>query len=303
MFNSTSQEWKLIGVYKAQAGFQLRAWFTPVATDLYVFVFGGRTLLTALDDVILFNPVTLTWTPQLQVTGPPPAIFTATTSVDAISFLYGGFGGTTVVPGSLWVLDGLLGQWRLAPTTSELEPPALIGTTLTLVGRSLFLTLGFNTDSDLPSVWVYDLDSYAWSAEPVTASQPIARLGHTTSLYRRVLDSAPSAAAAPFPAQALIVFGGCRIEISAGGLSYTFLNDVHVFDVGTRTWNTTATGRGGPPGRRAFHAAALFYHPNGAAVYILGGTSFDNVRDDMWMLTVPELQWSPVDVDPVISTR
>ena len=92
---------------------------------------------------------------------------------------------------------------------------------------------------------VLDLDDLSWSTPTVTGTPPKARESHSATLVG---------------SDKLVVFGG-----SAEGEG-NYLNDVHILDVTTMTWNSPQV-QGEGPSRRDSHAAASVGH----RLVVLGG--------------------------------
>ncbi|KAG0175037.1 hypothetical protein DFQ28_002329 [Apophysomyces sp. BC1034] len=110
------------------------------------------------------------------------------------------------------------------PTTGEV-PPALVGSSTTVIGNKLFVFGGRLARSRrmINHLYILDLTTLTWSrhiAPPDSAPPPQPRYFHSVNIYKHYL----------------VVFGGMSHLTHAREEGITALNDVCLFDLNTLSW-------------------------------------------------------------------
>lgn len=106
--------------------------------------------------------------------------------------------------------------------------------------------------------------------KPTNNFYPTKREGHSTTV---VVTDSPK----------LYVFGGCYLDISC-------YNDLYVYDVSSQSWAESSTLQvsGQIPMPRGKHTASLV----DGSLWIFGGSSEENYRNDVYQLDVHTLRWT-----------
>lgn len=144
--------------------------------------------------------------------------------------------------------------------------PAVSGHSMVQWGNKLLFLGGHSKDiSDNVTVRFIDLESHEWGTLEATGKVPEARGGQSVSLV----------------GSKLIMFGG-------EGKDRRLMNDVHVLDLDTLTWNIVETIQT-PPSPRFDHTAAV--HAN-RYLQIFGGCSHSIFFNDLHVLDLETLEWS-----------
>jgi len=170
---------------------------------------------------------------------------------------------------SLLQLDRSTHTWTDLETTFESDsgPGARGGHSATLFSSSKLVVFGGEDLSRkvLDDVWVLDLATMKWTAQPTYGTKPAARADHIATAY---LD------------RFLYVFGG--------GSSTRCFNDLYCLDLQTWTW-TVPSAQGVSPSPRAGHCGALV---SGFQWYITGGGDSTCGVADTNLLDLQDLTWS-----------
>ncbi|KAL4950878.1 hypothetical protein BDW69DRAFT_171192 [Aspergillus filifer] len=147
-------------------------------------------------------------------------------------------------------------------------PACLVNASVTYCGNDhIYAFGGFDqyTDEVYNHVLRLDLKTLRWDLVDNYGDIPGVRMGHTASLYQ---------------GDKLIVFGGENEHA-------IYLSDVVIFDIPTSTWSQPEI-RGQTPRGRARHAAVI--HED--KLFILGGSVYNDVLDDMCYLDLKTWTWS-----------
>ncbi|XP_078435628.1 acyl-CoA-binding domain-containing protein 6-like isoform X2 [Wolffia australiana] len=176
-------------------------------------------------------------------------------------------------------------------TWSRVEPQSETSEALKIIlpapcaGHSLvtwgskILSVGGHTKDPAETLTVKEFDprTCSWSQLKTFGKAPLARGGQSASLV----------------GMNLVIFGGQDAR-------RTLLNDLHVLDLETMTWDDMEAG-GVPPSPRADHAAAV--HAD-RYVLIFGGGSHAACFNDLHVLDVQSMEWSkPIPQGIVPSPR
>ncbi|CAH2044533.1 unnamed protein product [Thlaspi arvense] len=239
----------------------------------------GHLTETQDKDVVLEDPNTVSvynqWTAPLTSGQPPKARYEHGAAViQDKMYMYGGNHNGRYL-GDLHVLDLKNWTWSRVETkvvteSHETSSPA----TLThCAGHSLIpwdnklLSVGGHTKdpSESMPVMVFDLHTCTWSILKTNGKPPISRGGQSTTLVGK----------------SLVIFGGQDAKKS-------LLNDLHVLDLDSMTWNEI-DAVGSPPSPRSDHAAAVHAE---RYLLIFGGGSHATCFDDLHVLDLQTMEWS-----------
>ncbi|KAI3809226.1 hypothetical protein L1987_25196 [Smallanthus sonchifolius] len=156
--------------------------------------------------------------------------------------------------------------------------PAISGHSMVKWGNKLLLLGGHSKDtSDYVTVRFIDLESHLYGVMEATGKVPVARGGQSVSLV----------------GSKLIMFGG-------EDKNRQLMNDVHVLDLETMTWNIAETIQT-PPAPRFDHTATV--HAN-RYLQIFGGCTHSVFFNDLHVLDLETLEWSQPQIQgDVVSPR
>ncbi|XP_023751377.1 acyl-CoA-binding domain-containing protein 6 [Lactuca sativa] len=164
-------------------------------------------------------------------------------------------------------------SWSTIKVSTTLESeifPAVSGHSMVKWGNKLLLLGGHSKDtSDNVTVRFIDLESHVCGTLEATGKVPEARGGQSVSLV----------------GSKLIMFGG-------EDKKRRLMNDVHVLDLETLTWNVVETIQT-PPAPRFDHTAAV--HAN-RYLLIFGGCSHSIFFNDLHVLDLETLEWSQPEI-------
>ncbi|KAM0928344.1 hypothetical protein ACQ4PT_002422 [Festuca glaucescens] len=148
--------------------------------------------------------------------------------------------------------------------TAQVSPCA--GHSLISCGNKFFSIAGHTKDpSDSITVKEFDPHTCTWSIVRTYGKPPVSRGGQSVTLVGRTL----------------VVFGG---EDAKRGL----LNDLHILDLETMTWDDV-DAIGTPPAPRSDHAAACHA---GRYLLIFGGGSHATCFNDLHVLDLETMEWA-----------
>ncbi|KAK3139947.1 hypothetical protein QOZ80_5AG0393020 [Eleusine coracana subsp. coracana] len=177
--------------------------------------------------------------------------------------------------GDIQVLDFKSLSWskleaRSQPRTSESTETDSIATcaghSLISVGSKILCLSGHTREpTECLSVKEFDPETCTWSTVRTYGRPPSSRGGQSVT---RVGDT-------------LVVFGG-------EGDGRTLLNDLHILDLETMTWDEFET-MGTPPSPRSDHAAACYAE---RYLLIFGGGSHSTCFGDLHLLDMQTMEWS-----------
>ncbi|XP_006664611.1 acyl-CoA-binding domain-containing protein 6-like [Oryza brachyantha] len=215
------------------------------------------------------------WT-RLAASGPlpKPRYKHAAAVVQEKMYVFGGnYNGRYL--GDMQVLDFKSLSWSKLEVKSQSEPSELTGTTslapcaghgLIPWGNKILCLAGHTREpTENLSVKVFDPQTCTWSTLRTYGRSPISRGGQSVTLV----------------GDTLVVFGG-----EADGRS--LLNDLHILDLETMTWDEFET-TGTLPSPRSEHAAAC--HAD-RYLLIFGGGSHSTCFNDLHLLDMQTMEWS-----------
>uniref|UniRef100_UPI003C2C8598 acyl-CoA-binding domain-containing protein 4 isoform X1 n=1 Tax=Typha angustifolia TaxID=59011 RepID=UPI003C2C8598 len=144
--------------------------------------------------------------------------------------------------------------------------PASAGHSLIKWEDKLLVIAGHSKESsNTVRVWSIDVETHSWSAIDTHGKVPIARGGQSVSLV----------------GSQLVMFGG---EDNSRNL----LNDLHILDLKTMTWEVVETKKAAPA-PRFDHTAAVHA---GNYLLIFGGSSHSTCFNDLHLLDLQTMEWS-----------
>ncbi|XP_009791118.1 acyl-CoA-binding domain-containing protein 4 [Nicotiana sylvestris] len=133
-------------------------------------------------------------------------------------------------------------------------------------GNKLISVGGHTKDpAETMQVKVFDLPARTWSTLKTYGKPPLSRGGHSVTLA----------------GTSLVIFGGQDANRS-------LLNDLHILDLETMTWDEMGT-LGVPPSPRSDHAAAVHAE---RYLLIFGGGSHATCFNDLHVLDLQTMEWS-----------
>ncbi|KAL7235204.1 hypothetical protein ACSBR1_018652 [Camellia fascicularis] len=150
----------------------------------------------------------------------------------------------------------------------SLEPvPPCAGHSLIPWGTDKLLSIGGHTKdpSEIMQVKVFDLRTCTWSTLKTYGKPPVSRGGQSVTLV----------------GLSLVIFGGQDAKRS-------LLNDLHILDLETMTWDEI-DAVGMPPSPRSDHAAAVHAE---RYLLIFGGGSHATCFNDLHVLDLQAMEWS-----------
>ncbi|XP_047342337.1 acyl-CoA-binding domain-containing protein 4-like [Impatiens glandulifera] len=215
------------------------------------------------------------WVP-LSVSGPRPSARYkhAAAAVDQKLYISGGSRNGRYLS-DVHVFDLQTLSWSSPPLTVEFNAeakslqenlPAASGHSMIKWRNRLLLVGGHSKNaSDTLKVWFIDLESLQCGVLETSGKVPASRGGQSVSLV----------------GSRLIMFGG-------EGKKQQLLNDVHVLDLETLTWEVLETVQA-PPTPRFDHAAAVH---SDRYLLIFGGCSHSIFYNDLHVLDLLTLEWS-----------
>ncbi|KAK7284365.1 hypothetical protein RJT34_19110 [Clitoria ternatea] len=170
----------------------------------------------------------------------------------------------------LHVLD--LRSWTWSKIEAKVEVESSIASTpcaghsLVPWGNKLLSIAGHTKDpSESIQVKVFDLQTSMWSTLKTFGKAPVSRGGQSVTLVGR----------------SLVIFGGQDAK-------RTLLNDLHILDLETMTWDEI-DAVGVPPSPRSDHTAAVHVE---RYLLIFGGGSHATCYNDLHVLDLQTMEWS-----------
>ncbi|CAH8299717.1 unnamed protein product [Eruca vesicaria subsp. sativa] len=230
-------------------------------------------------DVVLENPNTVSvynqWTaPPTSGQTPKARYEHGAAVIQEKMYMYGGnYNGRYL--GDLHVLDLKNWSWSRVETkvVTESEETSSPATLTHCAGHSLIpwdnklLSIGGHAKDPSESILVkvFDLHTCTWSILKTDGKPPISRGGQSVTPV----------------GNKLVIFGGQDANKS-------LLNDLHILDLDTMTWDEI-DAVGSPPSPRSDHAAAVHAE---RYLLIFGGGSHTNCFNDLHVLDLQTMEWS-----------
>lgn len=231
--------------------FMPRAGHAAAVVDDCLYVFGGTTLNSVLDDLVVFCVSSPSAWQTVDRSDPWPTARHghAMCAVDRRLFLYGGVLAGGVTSSELWMYDLTVSRWQVIGRSSVVKPPALSGHTLTAVDDSWLYVVGGRTSrgqfiSDVYVLSVDNLPDVEWRRFRSRGGREADhRLAGHSAVYHN--DS-----------RSLLVFGGFSPENARFPRRSSLLMAYHVDD---KRWVTLSYDAGLPsvPRERAYHTAII----------------------------------------------
>ncbi|RCV18938.1 hypothetical protein SETIT_3G343400v2 [Setaria italica] len=210
------------------------------------------------------------WTP-LSVSGqlPRPRYKHGAVVIQQKMYVFGGNHNGRYL-GDTQVLDLKSLSWSMLEAKSEsaeaVSFAACAGHSLIPWGNKILCLAGHSREpTESLSVKEFDPQTCTWSSLRTYGSSPSSRGGQSVTLV----------------GDTLVVFGG-------EGHGRSLLNDLHILDLETMTWDEFET-TGTPPSPRSEHAAACFAE---RYLLIFGGGSHSTCFSDLHLLDTQTMEWS-----------
>ncbi|KAG5084335.1 hypothetical protein JHK84_054373 [Glycine max] len=196
-------------------------------------------------------------------------------------YIYGGnYNGRYL--NDLHVLDLRSWTWSKIEAKTGVESPTTsipcAGHSLIPWGNKLLSIAGHTKDpSESIQVKVFDLQMATWSTPKIFGKAPVSRGGQSVNLVGKTL----------------VIFGGQDAK-------RTLLNDLHILDLETMTWDEI-DAVGVPPSPRSDHTAAVHVE---RYLLIFGGGSHATCYNDLHVLDLQTMEWSrPMQLGEIPTPR
>ncbi|KAH1195900.1 Acyl-CoA-binding domain-containing protein 4 [Glycine max] len=180
------------------------------------------------------------------------------------------------------VLDLRSWTWSKIEAKTGVESPTTsipcAGHSLIPWGNKLLSIAGHTKDpSESIQVKVFDLQMATWSTPKIFGKAPVSRGGQSVNLVGKTL----------------VIFGGQDAK-------RTLLNDLHILDLETMTWDEI-DAVGVPPSPRSDHTAAVHVE---RYLLIFGGGSHATCYNDLHVLDLQTMEWSrPMQLGEIPTPR
>lgn len=149
---------------------------------------------------------------------------------------------------------------------STITPPPCAGHSMVSWENKIISIAGYTKDpSEIIHVKEFNKQTCAWSSKKTYGKAPISRGGQSATLVGTTL----------------VIFGG-------EGAKKTLLNDLHILDLESMTWDEIDTV-GVPPSPRSDHSSAVY---NERYLLIFGGGSHSTCFNDLHILDMDNMEWS-----------
>ncbi|CCG81478.1 putative Regulatory protein Ral2 [Taphrina deformans PYCC 5710] len=161
-------------------------------------------------------------------------------------------------------------------TTGEV-PPASVGSTVTVVGKKLYVVAGRLVTSRIltSSIYALDLETFVWRHIEVTIpTRPAPRYFHSANVH----------------GSSIVIFGGMSTNPEGDG--FCVLNDVAIFDTTTEQWTLGPEADLDPPLRpRYAHLSSV----SAGKLVVLGGQDKQNeYLEDAAIFNLTQVRWEGV---------
>jgi hypothetical protein len=240
-----------------------------------MYVFGGYSGVSYLNDTNSLNLSTLAWT-DIATTGSAPTVRYGHVSVLDTGnrmYVYGGSSdGANTTFSDVNRLDLTTATWSGTLSCTGTSPPGNTGrvwSSAVIYNNNMYVFGGWIGTDSRNDVYKLDLSTLVWSQITTTGTPPAKRYGQSS-----IIDTSFN----------MYVFGGW------GAARY---NDVYKLDLSTLVWSQITT-TGTPPAIRYFHSAI---YSNDNKMYVFGGQEGGTFYRDVNCLDLTTLAWT----QPVIS--
>ncbi|XP_024960077.1 acyl-CoA-binding domain-containing protein 4-like [Cynara cardunculus var. scolymus] len=208
--------------------------------------------------------------PSVSGPCPKPRYEHAAAIVDNRMYIFGGNHNGRYLS-DLQALDLQRWEWSKIEAKTNSEAPLKVApcaghSLIAWEGNKLIAIAGHTKDpSELIQVKAFDLQTYTWSTMKTYGKPPVSRGGQSVTVV----------------GTSLVIFGG-------QDASRTLLNDLHILDLETMTWDEIDT-LGVSPSPRSDHAAAV--HAD-RYLLIFGGGTHSTCFNDLHVLDMQTMEWS-----------
>ncbi|XP_061416595.1 multiple epidermal growth factor-like domains protein 8 [Lethenteron reissneri] len=251
--NSDGNKWHLIAHTQAAFTPRLGAAGVFIHATGCLYVFGGFTLSTVLNDLVKYNITSSKWENATPPVSPEGRYLHTAVEWQGGMLVFGGELARGRLANSLWFYSPGAASWtRLSDEAAPPPPPGLAGHAAALVDDTLYIFGGRTEQEEFSSaIYAFNLMSKAWRKEVPLAGQAPAALGHSMVFYPE--------------GRMLLVFGGHQPSSTRFS---NRVNSVHAYHVDRRYW--AHLGRDESPSvpiERAFHSAVIM----GTYMVVYGG--------------------------------
>ncbi|CAG9318876.1 unnamed protein product [Blepharisma stoltei] len=205
-------------------------------------------------------------------------------------------------------------KWTKLPERQD-DAPRVKNHTAIFYENSLYIYAGFDGTRHQNTLHALDLRNYNWTRPTTCGPTPLARNGHTATLYGSEVyviggwnGNLPYATEDIYVLnlktmfwEKIIPYGeamvACnmhsadlyedKIYVFRGGDGSNYLNDLHSFDIPRRVWSKI-DAHGNHPSARANHSSCIHNHH----LYIFGGWNGIERLNDLYVLDLKSLIWS-----------
>ncbi|XP_071701077.1 acyl-CoA-binding domain-containing protein 4-like [Rutidosis leptorrhynchoides] len=208
--------------------------------------------------------------PTVSGPRPKPRYEHAAAVIDDKMYIFGGNHNGRYL-NDLQTLDLRNWTWSKVEAKANSETPLAITSCaghslIPWEGNKLISIAGHSKDpSDVVNVKAFDLQTYTWSTMKTYGKPPVSRGGQSVTLV----------------GSTLVIFGG-------QDRNRTLLNDLHILDLETMTWDEIDT-IGVSPSPRSDHAAAVHAE---RYLLIFGGGTHATCFNDLHVLDLKTMEWS-----------
>ncbi|KAI3701954.1 hypothetical protein L6452_27470 [Arctium lappa] len=208
--------------------------------------------------------------PSVSGTCPKPRYEHAAAVIDNRMYIFGGNHNGRYLS-DLQALDLHKWEWSKIEVKENSEAPLKVApcaghSLIAWEGNKLITIAGHTKDpSELIQVKAFDLQTYTWSTMKTYGKPPVSRGGQSVTVV----------------GTSLVIFGG-------QDANRTLLNDLHILDLETMTWDEIDT-LGVSPSPRSDHAAAV--HAD-RYLLIFGGGTHSTCFNDLHVLDMQTMEWS-----------
>lgn len=177
----------------------------------YLYIHGGSTFTSLLDDVHKLNLRTFEWE-EVDIAGScePIAYHAGVLHEHGLIFIYGGY-TSEGLSSEIIILDTINKHWGY-PAVVGLKPESRKLHTLSRISSKVWMFGGETTSSATNEMWYFDLTKKHWYQ--FTGTVPKSRHGHTAKTH----------------GSKIYLFGGCNSSIRK------CYSDTHVFDTEKELW-------------------------------------------------------------------
>eukprot|EP01012_Entosiphon_sulcatum_P056984 TRINITY_DN8068_c0_g1_i1.p1 TRINITY_DN8068_c0_g1~~TRINITY_DN8068_c0_g1_i1.p1 ORF type:complete len:447 (+),score=53.72 TRINITY_DN8068_c0_g1_i1:49-1389(+) len=243
-----------------------------------LFFYGGGVIKKIYEELFEFEIDSQTWR-AVPTSGYPvlPTLSHTAVLFDNFMVVFGGMADGRC-HNNLYALDLEKMEWQLLKSVRTAPPSCRKGHTAVVYKRKMYVLMGAEYSGNIHNdLYAFDFDNQEWEClenhpaprphRPVNGRTGHSAVEHGGNMY---------------------VFGG----MTETGATCTWMNDLHAYNLDTRTWCAIDVQPGPMPCGRYSHTAWA----GPSSMYIFGGDSSDCsvYYNDMWALDFETMRWRPV---------